>query len=835
MIWNIQANQRNSVWQMKSIAKPFCIFFVLIVLGLLPLAAIAQDDTPEQSLRTLVAGWQKMLDDVEQRLEISEVSGSGRALLRGQMEYVLEEARKAAGEARAKAVSVNDLLEALGPPPGEGEAAELQEVAKQRRQLNEQLKILEGREKQVGLIAVRAEKVLQGLVEAQHIRLWDEIMSPGPSPLLPSVWAEAIPEFANILFLYLKAPLEWWASDYAAERWYASLSVLAAALLFSGLAGWPLRLWLLRRFGRDMDIAEPSYARRLLSAAVEGVARGLLPALAAFAVLVVVVSLELVSGLFAELVIAVVTNVVLFVIVAAVTRAALAPDYPAWRVTRFTDESSRMISHGMIALVAIYAITNTFVEPAENIRISEELDAVFSIVVTTVSAAFMLALLRKRAWRWEPTEEEAGVEKKEYEPGHGTAPPGEGRFWARLRFLATVMVILAPIIGFFGYTNLTKFLLFNLIVTGLLLGGVFLLRGLVREVTALVLDQEAEKPHRLYQMLDMSEQTSRTLKFLILGGLDFLLFFAGAMFALSIWGMPPEDITDWVGRAMRGFSIGSYTISVTDLFLGIFVFGVVLVITRSLQWLLAERILPQTKMDSGMRHSIKTAVGYVGLLIAFSMAITTLGIDLSNLALVAGALSVGIGFGLQNIVSNFVSGLILLVERPIKAGDWVVIGNNEGLVKRINVRATEITTFQKASVIIPNAELVSTAVVNWTHKDIQGRIEIPIGVSYDTDEEQVRELLLQCAKDHPETLGYPPPDVLFTAFGESSLDFMLRAFIRRIRDRKKIESDLRFAVRKAFREANIEIPFPQRVLHAADTEKKGESLAEGILPASREA
>jgi small-conductance mechanosensitive channel len=190
-----------------------------------------------------------------------------------------------------------------------------------------------------------------------------------------------------------------------------------------------------------------------------------------------------------------------------------------------------------------------------------------------------------------------------------------------------------------------------------------------------------------------------------------------------------------------------------------------------------------------------------------------MGLDLSNLALIAGALSVGIGFGLQNVVNNFVSGLILLVERPIKVGDWVLVGGHEGFVKQIKVRATEIETFQRASVIIPNSEFISNAVTNLTHKDSFGRVDVSIGVAYGSDVNQVMEVLKKCLRENSSILEFPEPFVLFQGFGDSSLDFETRAYIPEVSRIFRVSSEVRVAIYTALAEAGIEIPFPQRDVH----------------------
>ena len=205
----------------------------------------------------------------------------------------------------------------------------------------------------------------------------------------------------------------------------------------------------------------------------------------------------------------------------------------------------------------------------------------------------------------------------------------------------------------------------------------------------------------------------------------------------------------------------------------------------ALQSWLERYLLPRTELEPSLQQSIAAIVGYVGVIVAIVLALSQLGIDLQKVALIAGALSVGIGFGLQSIVSNFVSGLILLAERPIRVGDLVVVKGEEGYVRRIRVRATEIETFERASVIIPNAEFITGAVKNWTHANTTGRIIVKVGVGYDSDPDQVRDILLACADEHPRVLKQPPPRALLLGFGDSALEFELRAFVGQRRRRAR--------------------------------------------------
>jgi len=230
------------------------------------------------------------------------------------------------------------------------------------------------------------------------------------------------------------------------------------------------------------------------------------------------------------------------------------------------------------------------------------------------------------------------------------------------------------------------------------------------------------------------------------------------------------------------------------------------------RWL-ATKVLPNTRLDYGVRNSIAAGSGYMAFGIAVMLAISTAGVDLSNLAFVAGALSVGIGFGLRTVVENFVAGLLLLIERPVQIGDWIVVGSSEGIVKRISVRSTEIETFDRAVIIVPNSELIASAVTNWTYRDRTTRMTIKIGVAYGSPTRQVRDLLMKCAKDHADVLTYPPPQVLFQGFGDWTLNFELRCFVGDTDKLGSVRSDLCFAIDDSFRANGIEIPLPQRVLH----------------------
>lgn len=278
-----------------------------------------------------------------------------------------------------------------------------------------------------------------------------------------------------------------------------------------------------------------------------------------------------------------------------------------------------------------------------------------------------------------------------------------------------------------------------------------------------------------------------------------------------------DKLSSWI---VNGFMIGEIRIQPLSILLGLLFLYIFLKASRFIRSKIESSWLNATHLSKSEREAAGALIWYVAIVISVVVGMSIAGINITNLALIAGALSVGIGFGLQNIVSNFISGIILLFEQPVKRGDWIKVGDTEGFVKEINVRSTRVQTFDRSDVLVPNSDLITNQVTNWTLTDPIGRIIIPIGVAYGSDVDKVRDVLLEVARNHPATvLGHsevPDPRVLFMRFGDSSLDFELRMFVKNIADMYVITSQVNFEIVRAFNAAKIEIPFPQRDLHIKD-------------------
>lgn len=272
------------------------------------------------------------------------------------------------------------------------------------------------------------------------------------------------------------------------------------------------------------------------------------------------------------------------------------------------------------------------------------------------------------------------------------------------------------------------------------------------------------------------------------------------------------DLTSWLKYPL--IRVGDEPITVLTVTKALLWVVAVLGLNFLIQHLLLQRILARTRLNRGLQFAISRIFGYLFVTLGFYIALVVNGVDLSSLAVVAGALGLGLGFGLQNVVANFVAGVVLLAERPVSVGDRIEVSGVAGTVSKISLRATTVMTNDNIAIIVPNSELTSNPVTNWSHGGPRVRLRIPLGVAYGTDPDLVKATLLAVAAANADVLKTPPPSVFFDSFGDNALNFQLGVWTETMTySPGKFRSDLNFAIERAFREQAIEIPFPQRVVH----------------------
>lgn len=785
--------------------------FLFLAIFFLAPAAFATTADPSWKFNRSFSNWTSELNAIETRFDDPDHITENAQVYRTKLLEIRLSANNARDQANEFATATQDLLNALGARPADDEPEEAANVAEKRQRLEAEIADFRGRAAQSQLIVRRVDTLMAGLTAIEQGQAVRTLLTRNPSPLAPSTLAEA-PVAAWVYIVDIgTTPITWWqdATTDEREKLTAPIILFSTLLLVIGALG--SRRVLIRWVGRDESIEAPSYTRRLLGASTEALANGMLPALlAAVLWLSTNRALDLEPGAALNLVNGLVASSLIIIAALSLPRAALSPALPNWRVAPIKPEYARRLTSRIGALGTLFGI-EVFIS-FTSANASPAFLSVYSVVITSLEAILILGLLRPALWQadpdWQPGQHHFTAATIKTEESHQKG----GLAWQALRFTIAVIVLAGTLAAWIGYTALANYLFAGLITSALIVGALFLLRALFEEWANILMAR-----NQVVDWLNLSEAGRATVQFWLIGLLEVLVYISGAALIGAAWGVPLKDIWTLIYNLLTSISVGGVTISIADIVEAIIVFAVTLILFRLGKQLLRNTILPQTRMDAGAQYSIAAIFGYVGIVTAVILSATALGIDFQNLIIIAGALSVGIGFGLQNIANNFISGLILLFERPIKVGDLIEIGDTLGHVTHINVRRTEVETFQRAEVMIPNSELVATSVINWTHSDRNARVEINVGVAYGSNTELVRATLLKAAAKVDRIVNWPMPDVLFLDFGDSSLNFQLRCFTSDVSSRISTASALRFEIDRLFREAGIEIPFPQRVLHMASS------------------
>ena len=746
------------------------------------------------------------LDGIEAALGNQQIGAPALAELRGRIAAAREELRTRIEAWEPQMAEVSARLKQLGPPPADDAPAEEPAVAAERKQLAAGFSQIDGNLKQARLLAVRTDQLGERISEKRRALYARELLERGASALDPFSWmeaAEAAPSALRSLGLLLQS---WGETAFAGGLVRIVPAALLLALILAAAIG--LTRWWLPRF----DAGPRAHTRfaRARTAVMVFVWLAARTPLALIAAVMVLDAFSLLTYRMNEVASGLVAAVVAAAFGRGVARGLLAPDRPERRIVALDDHTAGCFHDHLVwgtrafgAAIFLQAVNKALFAP---IAMTVATNALFAAAV----AGLLLHLIRC-------------LRKSELAQGDDAVVTVPG---ARLAAWALVTAIILALIT--GYAALAAFIALRAVVAAAVLGALYLMLVATDALFAEALAPDTPLGRRIAANLGLPARSVGLLGTLVSAGVRVGLILLALLVILGPWEVSTADLVDSVQSIPLGLQIGEITISFRAVVGAAAVLIVVLLVTRGAQRWLQREFLPRTTLEPSLQLSISTIFGYVGAIAAVMLAMAGLGIDLQKIALVAGALSVGIGFGLQSIVSNFVCGLILLAERPIRVGDSIVVQGEEGSVRRIRVRATEIETPQRASVIIPNSVLITGMVKNWTHANTLGQIVLKIGVGYDSDAEAVRALLLAVADEHPQVTKNPAPGAFFTAFGDSALEFELRCVVANVANGLSVRSDLNLEILKRCRAAGIEIPFPQR-----EVRLRGDAeAAAGSRPAS---
>src|SRR6516165_9943573 len=736
-------------------------------------------------LQATTAGWQRELDQIQSELGRPRLRYSELNELRDRLQRVRSQIEDTWGLLQPRLKTDKAQTTLLGPAPTTGQPPEPEQAALARAELNYHFGLLSGGKAAVDSTNLRIENLLNAIQDIRRKNFTSILFQPIPGVYAYETWAK-LPEYVPSAPGKIRALITNWWRDVRdpGDIGYVVIEALLLSLLL-GFASWRG----IRRLRRWEETIEPPSWRRASSAAGAVFFRAL-PIVAPITFLYGMTAYtqdlpEPVDWLFYSIA----QSIVTVVTVGALASAVFAPRAPQWRLVATSDAGAVRLCCLVILLAFIYSVTTLLYLTTRLIQAPFALTIAVALPSSLLIAGLAVAILRTPL----------GATKE-------TAPP---RLFKLIRMVVWAIAGAIVVCAVAGYLPLARFLSQQLIVTGSILALVYLLllwvdgfaQGLSNDGTIVGgwLEKSAGLEHARREHL----------------GLPISLFLKFAVLVMSVplimlqWGYSWPDIQEWYRQLFFGLHIGNTEVTIGALLASILVFGIGYAAARLFQGWLDARVLLPAGISGGVRNSIRTGIGYTGIVIAALAALSYAGFNLSSIAIIAGALSVGIGFGLQNLVNNFISGLILLVERPISVGDLVVVGGEEGCVRKISVRSTEVETFDGANVLIPNSYFISEKVKNWTFRNKVRRVAIPIGVEYGSDPRQVQTALLKVARDNPDVPKTPEPAVMLDEFSPASINFTLYTFVGDINKAGSVRTQLSMAILDAFAEAGIEIPYGQ--------------------------
>ncbi|WP_199099156.1 DUF3772 domain-containing protein [Dyella sp. ASV21] len=738
------------------------------------------------------------LDQIKQSLtDRSKLTDALLTDARAKALAVQQQADQLTASLTPQADALKAKLDVLGPAPEKGAPAEAPEVASQRKQLNKDKTDLAGQLTQSKSLSLESQQLITQIASLRRDLFQAQISQRTASPLSVVFWtrlSQNLPDDGaslNALGKSLKGAF--------AQAWQPGNRIPLIACLLAGIALFAVGRRLLEH--QILDLASkylPSgHLRRSAMAVLITLGTALTYGLAAWLIYLGVNWNGAYDPDLDELMQPMVRVVFIVAILGGLGRALLSVKRPSWRLPPISDDLAKrlrlfptLLAYSALLLAVIEHVTSHIGASLATAM------AANAFAATLIGGLIGAALIRM------------GRARRALIISGGT--PAERPLWVGLlvagAFACSVLTLVAV---FTGYIAFGFFMARQMLSAGFLIAGLYLFMHLINDLCESLLSPDSRTGVRMQETFGIAPARLEQAATVLSGvGRTFLLLLALPLI-LAPYGAGPSELVDRGTRLFAGRSLGSLTINPTNIFNALLVLLLGAIVVRLIKRWLGKQLLPKTSLDLGMQTSIVTLLGYVGGILVFVLVLGALKVDVQSIAWVASALSVGIGFGLQAIVQNFISGLILLAERPVKVGDWVSISGVEGDIRRINVRATEIQLSDRSTMIVPNSQLITQNVRNVTLANALGRVQIRLPMPLSTDATKVRQIVLDILRNHPGTLNTPSPSVQLDSIDSGSMLFVCTAYVGNPRDAGNVKSDLLFEVIEKLRQSGLPLTTPQ--------------------------
>ena len=748
----------------------------------------------------------KQLDTITAKLNSGKASKEETADFVDQLTQIQSALVQARQNYAADLDAVQKKLNALGTPP-EKPASEPAAIARQRKDFTTQADNNKAQIAQIDLQNAKIDEINSLILKIRNRQLLDNILVKQSSIFHPQEFWQSLSKFADFVFDLVQSPLNWYQNLSAERQETVKNNILTVIIVMFGalIAGYLLSRYIKRWFGYKADIERPDYSQKVRAGIWMFIARGAIPAAIIGAFLFWLKNNPFVNGdSFGLLLNTAARYLLYYYLTKAVVRVLFTPANEKWRIIEVPDECAKAISSSLIFSSAAICIVSFFQSLADHMNYDSSIIYSLKIFANAVKA-FCVVLVARRALYNNQTLSDDEISED--------TPVAELSTSSKVSLFIAFAMGAAFLLSLFGYIRLSEYIINRFIVSAIAIGIFYIIDKLLRGIF-----------HRLLlfrfwvRTFRINRRTLVKTEFWFGLLLTPVIWIFAILALLAVWGVSVDLLLARVKSFLVGFNIGGIHISITSILLGLICFFIMLSLFKMLKNSFISGNLSKIEMSDGLRNSVVSSISFLGFIVSGLLAIAVMGGSLSSIAIIAGALSFGVGLGLQNMVSNLAAGMTILWERPIKIGDWVVINGQEGIVRQINMRSTELEAGDKSTIIIPNSDILSKSLVNYTYNGRSGRVAVKVGVGYESDIAQVRKALLEIAASNKNVLPNPAPAVSINNLGDSSLEFQLVCFTANVFNRGAIGDDLREKIITRFRELNINIPFPQRTVYLENPE-----------------